>query len=61
MTMIEKASMMLIYAVEQYGTADRDYVVSFGASSPLVEVTEDNRTVASLWMIDDKITVKKPN
>lgn len=60
--MIEKAKVLLAHAVEQFGTADRKYELRFGASSPHVEVVNDDGGgwIATLWMMDDEIKVKKP-
>ena len=62
--MIEKAKILLAHAVEQFGKADREYKLRFGASSPHVEVANDDGwnpkdRIASLWMVDDEIKVKK--
>ena len=55
---MENVMLLLTYAVGQYGR-DRIYSVTFGASTPIVRVYEDEIRLADLWMINNDIQQKK--
>ena len=56
----EMLKTLMVHAVGQFGR-DRFYTVQFGASTPIVQVyeDEDNTKLCTFWMSNDVIQEKK--
>ena len=56
----EILKILMVHAVGQFGL-DRFYTAQFGASTPIVQVYEDddNTKLAEFWMSNDVIQEKK--
>ena len=55
---METLQFLMTHAVGQYGR-DRIYSVTFGASTPIVQVYEDETRLADFWTVNGVIHEKK--
>jgi hypothetical protein len=55
---METLKFLLTHAVGQFGR-DRTYKIRFGASTPIVDVFEDDTRLAEFWTVNDVIHEKK--
>ena len=56
--MLNLATILLAHAVDQLGR-DRTYSVTFGGSTPIVRVYEDETLLADFWTVNGIIYEKK--
>jgi hypothetical protein len=61
MSNMEKATALLEYATGQWGTADREYRVTFGELTPFVYVYDEDtdNLIAEVWLVNDEVQVRK--
>jgi hypothetical protein len=61
MSNMEKATALLEYATKQWGTADREYKVTFGELTPFVYVYDEDtdNLIAEVWLVNDEVQVRK--
>jgi hypothetical protein len=61
---LKQVAALMAHAVEQYGFADREYKITFGASSPTVYVYDQDRSladglIAEVWLSNAEVKVRK--
>ncbi len=56
--MLDLMTFLMAHAVGQFGQ-DRNYSVAFGASTPIVQVYEDEIRLAEFWTVNGVIHEKK--
>jgi hypothetical protein len=54
----EMLNTLMVHVVKKFGQ-DRFYTVRFGASTPIVQVYEDDTRLAEVWISNDVIQEKK--
>jgi hypothetical protein len=58
---LKQVAALMAHAVEQYGFADREYKITFGASSPTVYVYDQDTDglIAEVWLSNAEVKVRK--
>ena len=60
MQRVEQVTEILRSAMDQFGTADREFLVRFGGSTPIVDIQDDGEWIATLWLENGIIKMHKP-